>query len=68
MGDSVLEHTGQISLTDTLLETEHPQNRPTTTVEQLAEMERPVPSGMLKLLADSTVADRSSLLSSTGSR
>jgi len=25
-------------LTDTLLETEHPQNRPTTTVEQLPEM------------------------------
>lgn len=43
MGDSVLEHTGQISLTDTLLETEHPQNRSTTTVEQLPEMERPCP-------------------------
>ena len=27
---------GQISLTDTLLDTEHPQNRPTTTVEQFA--------------------------------
>jgi len=64
MGDSVPQHTGPISLTDTHLEPSVWRTRPTTTRRESSEMERPHSRETLKSLADSIVWRRTPLPSS----
>jgi len=64
MGDSVPKHTGPISLTDTPLEPSISRAR-LTTIGENARDGKPSSPEMLKLLAEASFVDRSSLLSST---
>ena len=67
MSDSVLKHTGPISLTDTPLEPSICRTRSHHATEKFPEMKKASSSEMLKRLVAATVRGRNSLLSSTGS-